>query len=592
MPNNATFLTKLDTWTPLRAPLHSFFSNSEIDKLFESARSFDESKRTVVIVACENTYAYLGGLAAVTRYLPHYLVKSGERVIFISPFYKNIPAVKQAYAAGEIKEIFSDQPCELAGFRGAITCYQMDNTEYISYYIDIEKYFEADHNPYNYYDKTKLTDDALAFCCAVPFVLQRLNLSENILVHTHDWETAPAALSMKISVLKNILKSVKTVLTLHNSYDAPLPEGTLEYYLGKKSHGRTVLQTCIPLLDGPLTTVSEPFAYELMHDPLQTGVFADHLQTCFSMNPPVGIGNGLFKTPKRIFTKKILAEANQGEWQPIDKKKNSLRRKLTALLSGTIDERIIGSLSFMKGKKQVPIFFMSGRFDTMQKGYDVIFHAFKRLKRGSAKLIFSPSNPPATEKDPNYVFFTNCTHEYEGDITIWPFIIPREVYQYFISGSSYLLMPSFYEPFGAATEGFINGTPVVARGTGGLWDQVTSASPFAIPSYYSSFLNDYMNDNRHPSGILYHEEYEGAYPGDEWRTVFSFFPEERMASKLYCSMVDAAVGALSTAIDVFHNKKRYTQLIINGLRSLERFRWDDAVEKYRRIYSFTVRNML
>lgn len=591
MSNPRTFLTKLDTWTPLRTPYRSYFSDVEIETLFAAIRLFQGEKRTVVIAAFENTYAYLGGLAAVTRYLPRYLKKHGERIIFISPLYKKIPAVKQAIASGEIIKKISGIPCKLGTFQGLAACYQQNHSDYPIYYLDCDGFFTAGHDPYTYADKTGLLFDALVFSCAVPFILKALNLNRDIIIHTHDWETALIALSTKIAVIKGILDSVKSVLTLHNSYDEGLPDGVLEYFLGKPSLRRSVLQTSIPLLDGPLTTVSEQFAAELMHDPLQREVFADHLQHSFSMNAPIGIGNGPFKSFRSIINKKILAETNQGKWQLLNSRKIQMRRKLLALLSHSKDTRIIGKLTFKKEQDTIPLFFMSGRFDIMQKGFDVIFHAFKRVRMGSAKLIFSPSNV-SNGTDSAYTFFSRYTSECEGDITVWPFIIPREIYRYFISGSSYLVMPSFYEPFGAATEGFVNGTPVIARATGGLWDQIVSVLPCTVPPYYASYSKTTRDRAMPPCGILYHEEYAGVDIGKEWRSIFSSLPDKRMSSKLYSSMVDAAYEAIKAAIEIFQDTERYNQLIENGRYSLERFSWDDVAEKYRRIYSYTARNML
>ena len=44
------------------------------------------------------------------------------------------------------------------------------------------------------------------------------------------------------------------------------------------------------------------------------------------------------------------------------------------------------------------------------------------------------------------------------------------------SGSTFGVMPSIYEPFGSAIEFLTRGTPVVARKTGGLVNQVTNGT--------------------------------------------------------------------------------------------------------------------
>ena len=68
---------------------------------------------------------------------------------------------------------------------------------------------------------------------------------------------------------------------------------------------------------------------------------------------------------------------------------------------------------------------------------------------------------------------------------IYPFRMEAG-YQELMAGATYVVMPSLYEPFGAATEPYLAGTPVVARATGGLTDQVTDIA--ANPDRATGFL--------------------------------------------------------------------------------------------------------
>ena len=72
-------------------------------------------------------------------------------------------------------------------------------------------------------------------------------------------------------------------------------------------------------------------------------------------------------------------------------------------------------------------------------------------------------------------------------------------------------MPSLYEPFGSANEGLLSGTPIVARGTGGLWIQVNSACPVTVPPFYGAMRLD--GKREFPTGILFREEFPDARPG-------------------------------------------------------------------------------
>ena len=588
---NSRFYSQIETWTPLRSQYHSVFSDSEIDALSNSSNSYQSKQRQIVLLAFENKYAALGGLGSVTKYLPKYLAESGEKSIFITPFHKKNTAIQEACRSGELKRAFTNLVCGFSSFTATVTGYSEPNAKIITYYIDIDGFFEADQDPYCYEDKDRLLDDTLAFCCVVPFVLQKLGIKKNVLFHANDWETAPIAISGKIATLSNVLESAKTVLTLHNSYDAQIPQGKLEYFFGRKSNSKTILQMSIPLLDAPLTTVSEPFAYELMHDPMQKEFFANHLQIGFSKNPPVGISNGLFGSACKVFNNNTVTEAKMGRMSILLKKKNNLRLRLIKILNSVNDQRVIGRLTFKDKNEDVPIFLISGRLDMMQKGYDVVFQSFQKLKKGSAKLIFSPSSLPFDNSEV-YRFFVDCANEFDGDIMIWPFIIPEDMFRHFLSGSSFLIMPSFYEPFGYATEGIINGTPVIARGTGGLWAQVESLYPCHIPPYLRILFSKDEAVSLCPSGILFREDFDEDTIESEWRIIFSGSPRQRLQSKLYCSMIEAANEAMQSAIELFHNKEKYGEIIINGLNILSRFSWKEAIQRYRKVYNCVSRRAL
>jgi glycogen synthase len=145
-------------------------------------------------------------------------------------------------------------------------------------------------------------------------------------------------------------------------------------------------------------------------------------------------------------------------------------------------------------------------------------------------------------------------------------------------------MPSFYEPFGSASEGFKAGTPVLARATGGLWQQVRSVLPCAAPSFYQGLFQDGTSSPETANGILFREQFEHHNDAGEWRYIFSLLPEQRTASALYCSMVDATYEALIAAIDLFSRKEDYSVLIFNGITGADRFNWSGVVDKYRQVY--------
>jgi len=574
--------TKFDSWVALYRHYHTFFNEDEIGVIRRSERSFDPRKRIVVQLAFENKFVSLGGLGTVMRQLPNRLAGQGEKVVFITPFHRKHPTIKKAFAAGLFTKAFEECPIRLCGFEGVLNCYKDTTADFPSFYIDIDNHFTAGENPYAYKDEEKLCADALAFSAAVPFTLNKLGLNRHVILHAHDWEAAAVALTSKMAVISGLLHHARTLLTLHNSFDNGIPEKMAKRFFGKSIPYHTILQYAIPFLNGPLTTVSVPFSYELRYDSLQRGVFADHLQQFFSYNSPIGIENGLFGNLDLPYNQEDIELALSGKISKIMRKKNRLRKHFMTDVLKKKDSRIKGRWHFDVDREfSGPLLFLSGRFDLSQKGFDVLFHAFRRLPRGSAKLFFCPSSCTKEHKEA-FRFFEEVQQECEGDITIWPFRISGKQYRTFLQGASFLVMPSMYEPFGAATEGMLAGTPVIARATGGLYVQVRPLEYPPVPEFYRKLFD---NGSCAATGILYHEEMsEENEEALQWRRIFSTSPFERIEIPLYSRMVDAAYNSLLAALDIFSDKQTYMSLILNGIRKLDQFSWDSAIEKYQRVY--------
>lgn len=574
------FQTKLDSWVLIQRNFHEVFSQREFDLLYRSERVFKSSERIIVFLSFENSYASLGGLAAVARILPKKLVENGEKVIFLTPFHSANSAVLKARDKGVLKLKFSDAVFHLCNYEGVLNCYEDTSGDIPSFHLEIKNHFNAGDNPYLYDDSDeKLLFDSLAFSAAIPYAMNRLGYTSNLIFHAHDWETAPISITSKFAVVSNLLNQARTILTLHNSFDAGIPDEFKMLFFNKLIPGHTVLQCSLPLLNGPLTTVSTPFAHELRHDPIQKGIFTDHLQSYFSFNPPVGIENGMFGEPTSPFSDSTISKALKQNFNSILGQKQHFREKFLNQLSSSTDPAIIGKLA-IEEDCTAPLFFMSGRLDIMQKGFDIIFHAFERLTRGSAKLFFCPSSASNTK----YLsFFKECAERCSGDIAIWPFRISNSQYQSFLQGSSFLLMPSFYEPFGAATEGFIRGVPVLARGTGGLWVQINPCNQLSIPQFYGS-----MFSREHarvlPTGILFREDYPDDLAEYGWRDLLNLPLESRIENPLFCSMIDSAYNALLAAIELYGKPQEYAAMILNGTENVKSFSWNKAVSKYRKVY--------
>ena len=488
---------------------------------------------------------------------------------------------KKRLTENQLMRRFAETPVRVCGYVGKVCCYEEVNAAVPTFHIGIDGRFMAGDNPYGYSDPEYLTFDALAFCAVVPSVLAKLDMLKNLMLHAHDWETAPITLFARYAVLSGVLQSAKTVLTLHNSFDAPLPNHLKRLFFNKQIDGCTILQVMIPLVNGPLTTVSSPFADDLRNDPLQCSVFVDHLQTLFNQNPPIGIENGMFGKPVLPFTNAEITAAETGDMTPLLIKKTVWRTTFLTTLLEKSEPSAIGRLNRSSlDNPSIPLLFMSGRLDLMQKGFDVVFHALRMLPPGTVQLFFSPTLHNGNE---NLSFFSKITEECRGDIVIWPIRIDSERYRNFLLGSSFLLMPSFYEPFGSASEGMLHGTPLIARATGGLLTQIHPYIDATNPSRYTSkYLT--FNPSCQGNGLLYKEDFPDEKAKDVWPALLNTPPEQRLQFQLYQSIVDAAANALKKAVEFFINPTIYGKMILQGLHSVQEHTWDVAAKKYRAIY--------
>jgi glycogen synthase len=595
--------TVLPKWKRDTTAIMALFGETDF-KMIDSKRAKLGMDRMIVFLTYENPWGKSGGIAAVATMLPKELSLSGEKVIRLSPYHRGLRTVPA----------LPEQPLKrcLVSFEGKeveVAIYFLTDTKQEGWYLfGAVGFFLADGgkekvDPYVYSDEnraardgadSKLLRDALFAAKAIPKILQELGFIENLIVHIQDWEFASAVLTVKEALLDRELHSASVVLTLHNPFDHWLSEANLNkitarfqsnYWPGVNGEERnTVLSRMIPLSDAPISTVSRRFAQEFHTVPLQTGHFARHYQQILNRQGILGIDNGLFESSKEYTPeyRQAIEQAQLGNYEPILQEKLKARREMLLALESFLEknkDRVFGQLEGNNGQPlsdlsdEVPVFLMVGRLDPGQKGFDVLNRFIEASPKDYGRFILSPLSPFADDEEIGKYLndLKDVAKAHPGEVVVVPLHL-GEAYTSLRAGVTWSIWPSLYEPFGGVTEFYIHGTPVIARATGGLVQQVI----------------DYNIDSKGASGILYVEHPSNSYEEqeEEWRRIErTIEPEKRIEVRLYRQQLIALTTAIAQAVHIHkYDKAAYGQILANLPQMHQRLSWQRSVMDYRSWY--------
>ncbi len=567
----------------------------------------NKEQRTVVFVTFESEFARSGGLGAVMKILPKQMAQH-ERCFVLAPYFEKITGslpllTTFSFPLGSKRyTVHVRQTTDAKGFK--------------TYLLSADGFFTAPADPYvNPLDPTqpmnpdtnpnvsdKLTEDALFFCAAVPHALVELARKElvpyrDLILHLQDWETACVAQTIRRTP---DIRGTACVLTLHNPYDRYLGNTAISLVSDLGLHRDNVLTQMIPLVDGPLSTVSRNFADELTSDPLHTLVFANHLQDLIVGKGLVGVDNGIFRELNFPFSEQARQQAKQGDFGKIQQEKWQRRQRLAQVLEDF--QRELGRHpdpskepwgdDLVLSDPWLPVFLVLGRDDPRQKGFDVIAEAIRTIPPGKARYVFTPM--PGDEGLAGLSFLRKLAAERPDEVKVFPFRLDAAAFKALQEGSSFMVMGSLYEPFGAATEAYLAGMPVVARATGGLIQQVTPYPSASLSRYGRQMVALFHSRKSAPTGFLF-RELSALNPERDWQKIVECgywrqSPrgdriDDRKGTPLFDAMVQSAAWALQDAIDLYtSNQAGYAEMIYHGFRMLDNFSWDRAVREYRRLY--------
>ncbi len=584
-----SFLSFLNTWSRDDGALQQLFRADEITKLRESRCGIDVKRRTVVYLVYENHFARGGGIFAVARHLPPQLSRRNHRVVVLSPFHPELNKAPRVPGdlLGHVSVSFDGKDWRTDVYR-----YRSEGIDWILFHA--QGFFQAQGgSPYNQ-PNDQLLRNGLFASAAVPSILamRGVDLTENVIVHAQDWQMAATALTVKQGVLDGRLKTAAVVLTSHNPYDCGLSREALSALTDRTDDAQwartpqamlddpaeprraTVYECMMPLTDAPVSTVSRQYARDLVSHPLLTVHFADHLQQVLHRQGLVGIDNGLFLAARSPFSQTAIHHAACGDVGAILREKAERRQKMLRALSDFRPAQRLGFLRYQGGwdltrlPDQVPVLMMFGRLDPAQKGFDVLAQAIRRLPANQVKFVICPMVPSGVDAHLDQWRQVACSRP--GDVVVYTGRV--EPYETLMAGATFCVMPSFHEPFGAATEPYLRGTPVVAAATGGLIQQVV----------------DHGRNPSQATGILYEPACRGSIIdlGSQWQQILeSPTAAGRMHSRLYVSLVNGLTTALHQALDLFRNRPaEYGRMLGRLYDQALTFSWDRSAAEYTAWY--------
>lgn len=560
---------------------------------------------TVAFVSFESEFAPVGGLKVVMERLPRQMARMypDKSIVLITPFFSHNPMCASALTIGTIQDTGYTFEVFYRGkaFHTHLLSFEEDLGDGVTFKIYLVRakfFFLAPDNPYINPDMPqRLFEDSCFLSTAVPEVLRTIPEKPPFLVNLEDWETALVAKLMPSSI------PAKCVITLHNPYDYSCemiihqPRPRLDEVCGFGELANlgsefitmhsTVLKIALPDVTG-ISTVSDNFAQELVNDSLQKHVFTPHLQEVFLSKGIVPTTNGFFKDPDPQFAQ-LTSPTEILEY------KNQLRADLVSILDSP-EGREMQSHGWGSGDltdPRVPVFLLFGRDDPRQKGLDLAAKAIRSAfdERGPdfARFVFTPI--PGVQGLDSISYLQQLAGDFPTSILVFPFRM-KAGYSQLQASASYFMMPSFYEPFGGANEGYASGVPVLGRATGGLVQQICPYNYGELPEDVQGLVDQYHPQPRQPTGFLYKEDLLQIHDvvGD-WQGIIDakFLSQdpigdaivEREQYPLYNAMATAAKGAILAATDLYvANQAEYAQLIPNGFHLLGNFSWEATVERY------------
>ena len=399
-----------------------------------------------------------GGLADVAFSLPPALMKAGNTVEMITPYYKCVKDrfEKQIRYVSKHKVALGEKTLDCSLYKGELSgvpVWFVDNKEL----FDRERLYGYDD------DKVRFA----FFSKAVIELMDNLDFIPDIL-HCNDWESALSVIYLKDDQARRAqFRNVRTVFTIHNiAYQGQfgadeltttfgLNSGWYDGGLGYEFEGRhdVNLMKGAMLMADAVSTVSPTYAREL-HTPR--------------------FGKGLEGVCDLVESKMygILNGIDPDHYDPGMDKRIPCNFTADDKTGKQVCKEYIQETFHIRKEKNWPLFAVVARL-VEQKGVDLIKDLMNELMRkGLQLIIFGQGEKKYTD------YFYECIDRYPGQFGFSDKYTEEMAAKVF-AGADFYLMPSAFEPCGLSQMMAMRyGTVPIVHETGGLKDTVRPYSDF------------------------------------------------------------------------------------------------------------------
>ena len=402
-----------------------------------------------MIASEANPFCKTGGLADVSYSLSKELVKMGEDVSIILPFYEII-RVRQNPNTKLVHTYIVN-----LGWRNQEARVYLSERDGIKYYFIANDYYFDRPNLYGSDDDG---ERFAFFSLAAKELLYRLEQKPDI-IHVHDWQPAMIPCLIKEDIYaSDYFSKAKFVLTVHN----PAFQG----FLDRSALGELYNLPLNLFYDGKVRFQDQVSTLKsgIVYSDIITTVSPTHRLELLSPEGGKGL-HGIFELREWDFVG-ILNGIDYVEFNPKKDEqiyanydgRNSAKGKLENKLALYKDLGI-------KDHGQ-PLFSMVTRI-TWQKGFDLVFPAVKELVQRGCNVVILGSGERVYENR-----WEELRSRYPENIAIYIGYNDNLAHKIY-AASDFFLMPSLFEPCGLGQMiAQRYGTLPIVRRTGGLKDSV------------------------------------------------------------------------------------------------------------------------